>query len=226
MENKKILVICPSRSRPLLCQRMIASFKANSSVSDLCIEIDSDDPYLKEYKDILQGTMYSIKDRKTTTQRINSIWGECKNDYKFFCVTNDDFIFRTPEWDKKFLIEFASHNNQGIMFGNDLLAGANMPTCSVISADIVNAVGWLQMPRLTHLFGDNVWQQIGRKANCLYYRDNVIIEHCHVFGNKNTPDATHQYTNSKEMYQKDERAFLDWMSEDSKEDIRKVKECL
>ena len=98
----------------------------------------------------------------------------------------------------------------GIAYGNDLMQGHNLPTTSVISREIPELLGWLQMPTLTHLFGDTVWLHLGIGAKCIYYAKDVIIEHCHYFNNKATQDAIYKRTNGKEMYDHDVLAFLRW----------------
>lgn len=223
----KILVICPSRNRPNECLRMVESFNKTAKCSSLSIALDNDDPSLYEYVDLIgDKASFTVDIRKTTTEIINNKWQYSASCYKWFSVTNDDFIYHTDGWDKKLISTLNLHGGKGIVYGNDLLAGKHIPTTSVISREIVEALGWLQLPTLTHLYGDNVWDVIGKKCCCLFYRDDVIIEHLHVFGNKMLPDATHKRTNSKEMYEKDEKAFLNWLFNDSKNDILKVKEIV
>lgn len=222
----QIKVICPTRSRPKECKRMVDSFLENSCMSTIKLYLDNDDPCLDEYRDTIKNVSYEIDFRKPTTEIINSHWNNSAEIYKYFSTTNDDFIYRTKNWDLKLVSEIKLKGGIGIAYGNDLLQGVNMPTTSVISREIVEALGWLQMPRLTHLFGDNVWHVIGKACNCISYRQDVIIEHIHAFSNKVGKDETFNRTNSQEMYRKDEQAFIQWLKEESKEDIEKVKEAI
>lgn len=223
----KILVICPSRGRPKECLRMIESFNKTSKMSSLSIALDNDDPFLNQYVDLISDkASFTIDIRKSTTEIINSKWKYAASCYKWLSVSNDDFIYRTDSWDLKLLSTLKLHGGIGIVYGNDLLAGVHIPTTSIVSREIVEALGWLQLPTLTHLFGDNVWHTIGQKSKCLFYRDDVIIEHMHVFGKKMESDVTHKETNSPDMYKKDEAAFLSWLFNESKNDILKVKEVV
>lgn len=228
MENKKeVLVICPSRGRPKMCGEMIDSFIKTSKISSLTIALDNDDPFLYEYIDVFKGRVpYTIDIRKSTTEIINSKWRYCSDCYKYFSVINDDFIYHTEGWDEKLALMIKLHKGKGIAYGNDLLAKSSIPTTSIISKDIVKAVGWLQLPTLEHLYGDNVWKYIGEKSGCLYYNDSVVIEHKHVFSGKMIADETHKRTNDRYMYIKDNNAFLEWINNQSKEDIEKVKGVL
>lgn len=228
MENKKeVLVICPSRGRPEMCGEMIDSFMKTSRISSLTIALDNDDPRLYDYIDVFKGRVaYTIDIRKSTTEIINSKWRYCSDCYKYFSITNDDFIYHTDGWDEKLALMIRLHGGTGIAYGNDLLAKSILPTTSIISKEIVKAVGWLQIPTLCHLYGDNVWKHIGEQAGCLFYNDSVVIEHKHVFSGKMTADETHKESNARAMYVKDHNAFLEWLNNQSKEDIEKVKRLL
>ena len=222
-----VLVICPSRGRPKECRRMLESFHATQKISMIRVCLDMCDPCLNDYMDICTPLAPLLIDqRKKTTEIINGNWRYAPEHIKYFSITNDDFVYRTDSWDLKLVGEIALNGGKGIAYGNDLCAGANLPTTSVISRTIVEALGWLQMPTLTHLYGDNVWKHIGQSAGCLYHRQDVIIEHMHVFNKKMAPDATHQHTNSQGMYAKDEAAFAEWITLQAKTDIAKVKGIL
>lgn len=225
----EVIVICCSRGRPKMLEMMMQSFSKTSKISSLWVLLDGDDPYLEENIQRIRwadGQLnYSYGSPNTTTELINNElnFKKWQKKHKFYCVTNDDFIYHTDGWDVILTDEIKSKGKVGIAYGNDMLQGKNMPTTSVISREIVEALGWLQLPTLKHLYGDNVWKTIGTGANCLYYRPDVIIEHKHYFAKKVAQDETFLKTNSKEMYQRDQLAFVKWMTEQSKADIEKVK---
>lgn len=222
--NKKILVICPTRGRPRQFSEMIDSFLTTSKISDLVVAVDNDDPNLAEYE---QLTKYRaeliVSPRDTITNLINRIAMAKLNDYKYFSATNDDFVYQTKRWDLKLVEEILLHGGQGIAFGNDLLQGVNLPSTSVVSRGIVSALGWLQMPKLTHLYGDTVWKVLGTKAGCLYYRQDVVIEHRHFFSKKVEQDEIYRHTNSNEMYSRDHKAFVEWFQTQAGQQIEQIK---
>lgn len=222
----QILVLCPSRSRPKQCKEMIDSFLATSKMSTLKLLLDNDDPCLEEYFELCSKVSFVVEERSTITKMINSHWESSSDCYKWFSVTNDDFIYKTDCWDLKLIGNLKLFGGYGIAYGNDLLQGVNMPTTSVVSREIVNELEWLQMPRLTHLFGDTVWQTIGLNTKCLFYSPEVIIEHRHYMGNKAVQDDIYKKTNSREMYDRDTIAYMDWHVNDAKKDIEKVKNLL
>lgn len=231
MANVKIknFVICPTRQRPHRFKEMLGSFSKNSVISKLIMCVDSDDPTLSQYKDISKNSsIYLIETQGMTLTEIinNAFYQILPINPDFVSVTNDDFIYRTESWDLKLISRIVSSGKPGIAYGNDLCAGINMPTTSVISAQIPIALGWLQLPTLTHLFGDNVVSTIGRKLNILHYCQNVIIEHNHYFRDRSLEDDIYRKTNSKEMYKKDLKAFMDWVENNMKNDLESIRKVV
>lgn len=158
----------------------------------------------------------------STTEIINEAYRKSPH-YDFYHVTNDDFIYQTKDWDKILMNEIESRGGFGIAYGNDLFNGRNLPTTSVISANIIRALGWLQLPGLKYLYGDMVWKHIGESLGCLYYNKDVIIEHEHVRNHKTTNDSVYEKTNSSEIYESDEKVFSQWRKYYSEQDIRKIR---
>lgn len=226
--NERILVICPSRGRPQQCKAMIDSFLATSQMSTLKICLDINDPCLPEYQDLIGGSVpFVMGIQRPITEIINEYWQFAADCFRWFSVTNDDFLYKTDGWDIKLTGNIKTlEAGIGIAYGNDLLQGIHLPTTSIVSREIVEALGWLQMPGLTHLFGDNVWAHLGQNAGCLLYRPDVIIEHRHFFARKSAEDAIYKKTNSREMYDRDALAFHNWKISDGIKDVEKIKDLM
>ncbi len=152
----------------------------------------------------------------TVTEAINFSFKKYP-DFDFYHVTNDDVIYQTPGWDER-LIQVLDDYGSGISYGNDLFQGQNLPTFPMISREIVEAVGWLQMPTLKKYYGDSVWKNIGEELKCLYYVPEVIIEHKHFYAGKSDELP------NKELEAQDMQAFAQWLvnSYKDKEKIRRV----
>ena len=221
---KKILTICPTRQRSKVCQRMFDSFLMTSSQSDIIFVLDDNDPYLQDYGFIFKNPAnFVIGSQTSITKVFNTIFTQ-NPDYEFYHLTNDDFVYQTVGWDKIFIDKLINKGG-GIAYGNDLCVGQGLCTAPVISGDIVRAIGWLQLPALTHLYGDVVWKLIGHRIDRLFYFKDVIIEHRHTMNGKAEIDDIYKKTNSKEMYQKDDQAFGEWLIKQSHWDIEKIKQC-
>jgi hypothetical protein len=217
----RIFTICPSRERPNTAKRMFDSFSATSVQSEIIFYLDTDDPTLKDYQALIPPENIAIQERMTTTKIINSAFYNSPNK-EFYHITNDDFVYHTPGWDNQLLITAGDYGD-GIFYGNDTMRNGNLCVAPVISGAIVRALGWLQMPTLTHLFGDDVWMEIGRSLNALYYHENVIIEHRH-WNNKKAPiDDGYRRVNSSHMFEIDGYAFKNWKEYLLKWDIERIK---
>lgn len=220
MKNR-ILTICPSRGRPVNIDRLFYTLKNTSTLSDIMICIDDDEPFLEQYKHLVDQANLSIQPRMTTTQIINKAFKE-NPDYDFYHITNDDFVYHTQGWDEKFM-QTSDEYGEGIFYGNDTMRDGNLCTAPVISGNIVRAIGWLQQPTLTHLYGDDTWMEIGKKLNILYYHRDVIIEHRHWNNKKAVMDEGYMRVNSSTMFEKDGLAFRNWKEYLLNEDCERIK---
>lgn len=219
----KLLVICPTRQRPDVFRKMIYSFEdMTSSNSELIAIVDLDDPCIEEYREIhdKNGKFKLIESQDLdNTKRFNNAF-KMFSYYDFYCMANDDFLFKTKDWDLILCRKWK------ISYGNDLLGGQALPTCPVIDGDIVREIGWLQMPSLTYMYGDTAWRTIGTRLNILKYFPNVIIEHCHWMNHKSQIDEVYKVTNSARTYEQDEKAFRQWKEKELDNDVKKIKDLL
>lgn len=212
---------------------MLDSLNNTSTTTDVVFLIDKDDDLKLQYFEFIPESKIMLFDNtksalfieRTLTEKINSAFSLLADDYEYFSVSNDDFVYHTPAWDQK-LINVLEDYGPGIAYGNDLLQGKRLPTTSIVSGKIVKALGWLQMPSLSHLYGDEVWKFIGNELNILFYVDNVIIEHKHWIKDRSLIDETYKNTNSQQRYDQDGKAFSDWKEGQAREDIEKLRRSL
>jgi hypothetical protein len=178
--------------------------------------VDGDD--IKYPHNYLQAEILINNHDRNTTQLFN--WAlETHPGYEFYSCTNDDFVYLTPGWDDALMLK--GH----ISYGNDLLAGGDMPTTSVIDGDIVRTLGWLQMPKLQFTQGDAVWKAIGHRLNILKYFPDVIIEHRH-WSVTGQIDATSQRMNNSKVVNEDAKAFREWLHNEMENDAQKISRCM
>lgn len=223
LNNKKCLVVCPSRERVVKLKEMIKSFYEKSSPSTaLLIMLDNDDPQIEEYKELLGiKTAYHVGKQATTTNLFNEAF-KMFPDFDYYVLTNDDFVYLTAVWDIKLMGDIKEMEGWGVAYGDDRVAGEKYPSHTMISGNIVRALGWLQLPALKHLCGDWVWGTIGRGVGRLHYDNNVVIQHKHPFDNKTHPDKIYEQTNSMQMYAIDQEAYKRWAKTQARSDISKI----
>lgn len=225
----RMLAICPTYRRPEMCEDMLKSYvktrakdpRQPEGWSDMILGLSADDPCIPQYQAL--GLKYKVKvqvfDTNSTTVIFNKIWAE---NPQYFCyhMTNDDVIYETYGWDWAF-IEVLGQRGGGIVYGDDQFHGAGLCTLPCISKTVTDAVGWLQYTGLDKLFGDAVWMRIGNLVPCIFWHQEVKLEHKHWINGKREQDVT-----SKEYlvnYQKENFVFKVWEDNLAAGDIAKVK---
>lgn len=223
---QRLAVICPTRERVDRAAEMLESYAGTTTLDSILIfVVDSCDPQLGRYKKLFGKypgiSRYIIGSRTNITEIYNNVFNSLPN-MPFYSCSNDDFVYQTPGWDRKLIEEIEASGRPGIAYGNDLMGRDLLPTTSVISGEIPRALGWLQMPGLTHLCGDLVYRALGKRIKNLHYMPDVIIEHKHFLNRKADYDNGYARTNSREMYIKDNDAFRHWLKYNFNEDARRI----
>jgi hypothetical protein len=228
---RDLLVIVPSRGRPAAVAELRKAVRAMSAArTDLIVAFDEDDPAVGGYRALRDATrkdrrvMWAPGPRRSLagwTNRIAAVYG---GRYRALCSMGDDHRPRTDGWDTALLAALDATGGTGIAYGDDLLQGSNLPTCPVISADIVAALGWMCLPSLSHFFVDDVWRVLGEQAGCLHYVPGVITEHLHWLRTGVRPDGT--YLAAEAGKAADRAAYEEWLAGGQATDVATVKGLL
>lgn len=225
-----LVVIVPSRGRPEAATKLADAFRQTSvGDSTLVVAVDADDPNVDNYVPtatsestyktmIGEGPMTMV--RALNTVALHTAFLDDPPFAIGFC--GDDHRPRTLGWDKAYL-DALREMGTGIVYGNDLLQGENLPTQCAMTSDIIRALGWMSPPTLTHLFVDNVWKVLGNGAGCLRYLPDVVVEHMHPVAGKAEWDDGHRRVNSSAMYERDAAAFDLWLRKSMVDDVAKIR---
>lgn len=197
---RDLLVIVPTRDRPRQLYRLLeACHLTCQEATDVAVCLDNDDPQLDEYLTLLNkfrshnvGLYWVVGPRHTLTGWTNEAAHAWAGKHFALASLGDDHVPRTEGWDRELTGEIRANGGTGIAYGNDLLQGEGLPTAPVISADIVQALGWFCEPNMQHYYVDNVWKVLAEQAGCLYYRPDVVVEHMHPGAGKAQHDQTYQ----------------------------------
>ena len=203
----KMCVVVPSRGRPENAARLAQAFIDTQTEADLYFIIDNDDPKWNEY----------AKNENIKCLPADNKTGGCANSlntgavylldfakfplYDYFVFMGDDHLPRTQNWDKAFIQALGI--NTGIVYGNDLLQGENLPTAFGMSRDLVEELQGMTFPGCIHLFFDNFVKQLGIDLNYLKYLPDVIIEHLHPVAGKAEMDEGYARVNQPKWYEED-----------------------
>lgn len=199
---------------------MLLSFMATKSpTTDIVIYLDNDDPRLAEYD--VAGYDCIVGDRKNVIALHNEM-ARVREGYDYYMPINDDIIFRTPSWDKKLISEIKGNGGWGIAYPNDL-SGNNrieLPTFGVISANIVDTLGYIYPENLLALLGDVFLKDLGSNIGKLFYRADVIIEHNHTCLGKAKNDEIYSYAESR--HQQDKLEYKKYVETKMASDVEKI----
>ena len=214
-EHSEMVVIVPTRMRPHSAKALQESFKATNANADLIFVLDDDDPTLQEYKDLPIDILTYPREGTGMAVPLNhaarELLGCCPDDgYKYFAFMGDDHRPRTERWDT-ILTNNLANLGTGIVYGNDLLQGANLPTAVFMTRDIVEALNGMVPPNMRHLYLDDFWLHLGHSIKAIRYLDQVIIEHLHPVAGKAVMDAGYIEVSSTEISAHDHDAFNNYI---------------
>jgi hypothetical protein len=216
---KDLLVLVPSRGRPKNQERFLEYFFKNSTVSDVCFILDFDDEsnYLR-----FDNVIYEVGEPLMLNEKLNIVSKKYCNDYKFISFIGDDHLLQTYAWDKMLINPLSK--KIGISYGNDLYKKEELPTCSVISSEIIKRIGYMAPPELKHSYIDKFWLDLGTAIGSINYFDNVVWEHIHPDNKKTQVDETYLRGWSSQSQDKENYALYKNIRFDK--DVAKIKEII
>lgn len=215
-----MLYIVPSRGRPDNIRQLIEAWEATRDEAKLWVCVDDDDPHVDEYLAIKHpGWAAVFAGQRLRLGGTLNYWAAASNlnyraDYQTIGFMGDDHRPRTPHWDTLLQETINAVGGTAVVYGNDLLQGRNLATSVAMSANIIDVLGYMVPPGMTHLFLDNVWMDMGRVVGNLVYRSDVVIEHVHPAAGKAEWDDVYKEVNSGAMWDADEKAYGSWLAEE------------
>jgi hypothetical protein len=212
INNKKILVIVPSRSqgneREKNVDRFIDAWKEHSEgLSDIVIALDPDDEHY--YTRRKEAIYFVNKTRERMIPTLNKCANVFAKEYEMIAFFGDDHLIRS-NWESKMYQANKECGGYGVFYGDDLLQRSALATAVCLDARIVQLLGYFAPPLLTHLFADNFWMDLGRELGTLKYFPNIIFEHLHPHLQKTRLDE--MYVESNSFFQEDQIKYEQYIS--------------
>ncbi len=100
------------------------------------------------------------------------------------------------------------------------LQSPGFPEQVVISAGVVEALGWLCLPDLSHWWVDQAWYDLGKMTHRLQWLDRVMVEHWQDPSDQTGADAW-------SSLEADRHAYAAWLGSDRFDaDVQTVKEAI
>jgi hypothetical protein len=217
-----MVVLVPSRNRPDNVARLLQSWSDTGSTAALVVLVDEDDPELLGYERLPIPTLH-IGARRRIGPLLND-WAPLYADtYDVVGFMGDDHCPRTPGWDARIL---EASSPWSVVYGNDLLQGANIPTAVFMGSGLVRELGYFNPPGCQHLYLDNAWKYYGESLGTLRYLPDVIVEHLHYLAGKSPKDALYAEVNHTSMYDHDRAAFDAWRVGSASDDLARVRAAM
>lgn len=215
-----ISIIVPSRARPANCVRLLESLNETITTDNVTVDfrISEEDPYLESYLQMVPQEIW-IGPENTLSTCLNSMAVEFAPSTDIIGFIGDDVISRTNGWDEIVLSRFKKN---AVMYPNDGHQGEGLPTSVFMDANIIRKVGYMVYPKLTHLYIDNHWRELGLRLGTLDYLADVDMEHMHPYAGKAEMDETYELANSAERYSVDNFWFQHYRDQVLPYDLRKL----
>jgi hypothetical protein len=208
MNNFKLAILVPTRGRPHNLERLAKAAKNTCAVEyEIFARIDEDDS--SEYPE-LEGVRYIYGPRIFFAGSVNETAAIAVSEgFTHLAILGDDVLPETNGWD---LTLMNAVPELGVAYGSDGLEnlhGKDLPTHVVVPVEMYKRLGWIAMPKLRHLFCDNVWRELGNITNFIYL-PNIHLTHLHRWNKSAPDDKTYQEANDKDKRDADRLAFETW----------------
>lgn len=225
-----IVYLVPSRGRPANIVELVHAWDATLSdvpAAALVIVADDDDPtiggYLALEYDLPPWAELLVGPRLRLGPTLNALGPVFADGRTAVGFMGDDHRPRTDEWDLK-LLDLHHGTPFAVVYGNDLVRGAALPTAVSIDARIVDALGRMVPPGAVHLYLDDYWRSLGADLGTLRYEAALIIEHLHPTAGTAELDAGYVEVNRPELYRQDEDTYHRHMAERHTADLELLRE--
>lgn len=209
-----LTVLVPSRGRPQNIERLRQAWQDTEAEAELRVICDSDDPTLPQYP----GSP-CVVERKRLGPTLNE--AALLVETPFVGFMGDDHLPRTKHWDRR-ICEALQDLGVGIAYGNDLLQREVLATAAFMTTEIVSVLGYMVPGGLVHLYIDNAWVELGRRANCLRYLPEVVIEHLHPAAGKAQWDDRYSEVNSGHQDASDKALYHAYVAHQIDSDVQKI----
>ena len=217
---KDLAIIVPTRGRPSNIEDLLFSLQETNTASDLWLVLDDDDPELDHYTELNNALIFP-REGKGMAKPLNKAAMFLLDDYRHFAFLGDDHRPRTDKWDQFFIKELDLLGT-GLVYGNDLLQGENLPTAVAMTGDIVRELKGMVPPGLIHLYLDNFWMQLGKDLGAFSYLGHVILEHLHPIAGKAEWDEGYKAVNADDVYSADAKAFHQYITGEDYQNLLKA----
>lgn len=200
------LWILPTHQRPERCQETLDACQATGMTLPGLVIINGDG---KGYENLRLPPNWT-KQIASRDERLNDVYRRIyagNPDFDWYGFIADDLIPRTNGWDVKLVSKAGTDR---IVSANDLWqAPERMHGAVVYGGNVLRKAGFWMPDGLIHMFGDDVWEHLGRQAGIWDVAMDVVTEHVHWMNGKAPKDPS--YERSHALTETDQARFKVWL---------------
>jgi len=198
-----ISILCPTRERPHLVERMIESLRATTYKDvELLLFVDKDDTFRAEYEEMNEVHQYDNLEVVVFVSKVKNVGTAWNYLYRrsrgtIIMMGNDDLVWKSHGWDfilrERILNEYRSIDDFYVAWADDM-SGKSDKHCAfpIVSRNWCETLGYFT-PEYFHFLWNDTWIfDIGKKADCLFYLPDIKIEHKHFSFRKSEYDETYR----------------------------------
>jgi hypothetical protein len=204
------LWILPTHQRPERCQATLDACQSTGMTLPGLVIINGDG---KGYENLRLPPNW-MKEVTGRDEKLNEVYRRIyagNPDLDWYGFLADDLLPRTEGWDVK-LVQKAG--TERIVSANDLWQAPNrMHGAVVYGGNVLRKAGFWMPEGIIHMFGDDVWEHIGRQAGIWDVAMDVVTEHAHWMNGKAQKDQS--YEKSHSLMERDGAAFKLWLEKDA-----------
>lgn len=152
-----------------------------------------------------------VDDDATYPSKLNAAAERYADQYRYMVLFNDEHRPESPGWDVVFKRALGD-TPYGIAYGYDgIWEEGTIPSAPMMPASMFGKLGWVALPGLHHILADNVWLELARAFDAIYFFPKVRIIHHH--RNIGAPDdQTYRETNDNQaMQDEDSATYYAWL---------------
>lgn len=213
----------PTKGRPGNAERLQDQFYRTTRITSRIVFIKSDnDPLIDHYRNLNDCITVSPQ-RPGFVNPLNlGYLADRKKVYSYSVgFMGDDHFPRTDGWDELF-VDALLRMKTGLVYGNDGLQGAAIPTQIAMTSDIPLTLGYMTLPTLWHLYADNFWLDLGNAIGRIKYLPEAYLEHLHPAIGKANSDAGYEFSGAFTLDRRDYAVYQDYLRDDLGGDASKI----
>lgn len=214
--------LLPSKNRIGNLRRMCRGFREYgvSTPGIIIVNQDEFDARKHEYAtlDLPSNWVVVAAQAGCMQDAIRCVWPMVK-DAPWIGLLQDDLTPGTPGWDEHLVRKVNGWNVVSAFDGRS----NRMHGAIVWSGDLLRAMGWdAPYPTgLKHLYGDDVWETLGRETGCWVLDQSVITPHHNETYTANADDTARSIAAHTDH---DKSRYEGWLANDKPECVRKIRE--